>query len=505
MDTQGSTSVSSTMHPLALIALGAFVASSPLLLTTLETLKKVLLPWVDTAGPIISLDNSFFLRGMMLAAMFAALAMLFVCLLKTAYGRLDKTLLMVGSASYLIGMVILGVIDFFPGAPSQIFEFLGVPIGFGSAIMCMAWMQQLHIGSYHSTLKGLAALALCALLLDGICLILSSQIAGLLLMALAVFGTIYCLVGIRRMPAPVESTVPGANWWDILGHLDVSLVDEGHDFVAPLQRVLLFVATPATMLLLLVLGLDLHRSASTVQAFPIGVVGGAIAIVLCIPLLVLRTSRRTMNIAYRFYLPIIAMLVFIAGNFAPEGTHQVVMTTGIYAFCLLYALIMCSTIVTMAGRMRSLRLPIASLLVVAAGLIALTGNATINAGALNAYKFDALLVLLILSALLLVSLSSGKFWNLVLEGQPANAEQITPAANKTTLEQRCQMVAEQYSLTNRETEILQYLGRGHGSAYIAEVLVVAESTVRSHVKSIYRKVGVSSREQLLEKIDSVDK
>lgn len=67
------------------------------------------------------------------------------------------------------------------------------------------------------------------------------------------------------------------------------------------------------------------------------------------------------------------------------------------------------------------------------------------------------------------------------------------------------MVAEQYSLTNRETEILQYLGRGHGSAYIAEVLVVAESTVRSHVKSIYRKVGVSSREQLLEKIDSVDK
>ena len=45
------------------------------------------------------------------------------------------------------------------------------------------------------------------------------------------------------------------------------------------------------------------------------------------------------------------------------------------------------------------------------------------------------------------------------------------------------------------------LGRGHGIAFIAGTLVISESTVRTHVKAIYRKIGVSSREELLERVD----
>lgn len=66
---------------------------------------------------------------------------------------------------------------------------------------------------------------------------------------------------------------------------------------------------------------------------------------------------------------------------------------------------------------------------------------------------------------------------------------------------RCTKVAETYKLSPRETEIFGYLGRGHGIVFIAETLVISESTVRTHVKNIYKKIGVSSREELLQLVD----
>lgn len=66
---------------------------------------------------------------------------------------------------------------------------------------------------------------------------------------------------------------------------------------------------------------------------------------------------------------------------------------------------------------------------------------------------------------------------------------------------RCAKVAETYKLSPRETEIFGYLGRGHGIVFIAETLVISDSTVRTHVKNIYKKIGVSSREELLQLVD----
>jgi len=253
------------------------------------------------------------------------------------------------------------------------------------------------------------------------------------------------------------------------------------------------------MLLLMTMGMDAYHTLPGDQ--PLMVIGGLLAIVCCIPLLVIRTNRRTMNFAYRLYLPLLVAIVFVVGNFVPDNLHQTAMTIGIYAVCLVYGILMCATVVTMASQMRSLRLPVASLLLVAAGIICLLGNTVIDAGSLNVFKFEALMVLLVLTAVLLLSMTNAGFWSLVLDGSPVLHDDESPVA--TTLEERCAAVAQNYGLTRREAEILPYLGRGHGSAYIAENLVVAESTVRSHVKSIYHKVGVGSREELIELIDRI--
>ena len=48
-------------------------------------------------------------------------------------------------------------------------------------------------------------------------------------------------------------------------------------------------------------------------------------------------------------------------------------------------------------------------------------------------------------------------------------------------------------LTARETDVLTMVSKGFRNAEVARALGLAESTIATHVKSIYRKLGISSR------------
>jgi DNA-binding NarL/FixJ family response regulator len=48
-------------------------------------------------------------------------------------------------------------------------------------------------------------------------------------------------------------------------------------------------------------------------------------------------------------------------------------------------------------------------------------------------------------------------------------------------------------LTRRELEVLAMMAEGASNAKIAERLVISQSTVKSHVKNILRKLGASNR------------
>ena len=61
----------------------------------------------------------------------------------------------------------------------------------------------------------------------------------------------------------------------------------------------------------------------------------------------------------------------------------------------------------------------------------------------------------------------------------------------------CKRLAEEYGLTKREEEVLAFIAEGHSSAYVAEVLFISPNTARTHVHNIYRKLHVSSREDIL--------
>ena len=56
--------------------------------------------------------------------------------------------------------------------------------------------------------------------------------------------------------------------------------------------------------------------------------------------------------------------------------------------------------------------------------------------------------------------------------------------------------ADQFGLTERETEVLRLLARNKRPREISDVLVVSVATVRSHVHAIYTKTGVHSAAEL---------
>ena len=63
------------------------------------------------------------------------------------------------------------------------------------------------------------------------------------------------------------------------------------------------------------------------------------------------------------------------------------------------------------------------------------------------------------------------------------------------------MYKRQRGLSPREREVLYYLGRGYNHGYVAEKLYISENTVRTHVRHIYAKLAINSREELLAMID----
>lgn len=72
-----------------------------------------------------------------------------------------------------------------------------------------------------------------------------------------------------------------------------------------------------------------------------------------------------------------------------------------------------------------------------------------------------------------------------------------PSNTPSSPADRCAQLAAAYKLTAREQEILGYLAEGHSGAYIADALFISPNTARTHIHNIYRKLDVSSREDVL--------
>ena len=65
----------------------------------------------------------------------------------------------------------------------------------------------------------------------------------------------------------------------------------------------------------------------------------------------------------------------------------------------------------------------------------------------------------------------------------------------------CDELAERCRLTAREREVLSLLGRGRTASYIADELGISYNTAKGHIKNLYAKCDVHSRQELIDLLE----
>ena len=68
----------------------------------------------------------------------------------------------------------------------------------------------------------------------------------------------------------------------------------------------------------------------------------------------------------------------------------------------------------------------------------------------------------------------------------------------------CRQLRARHGLTEREAEVVLLIAQGHTQTYCAEALVVSINTIRSHMKHIYAKMDIHSKDELLEALAKVN-
>lgn len=65
----------------------------------------------------------------------------------------------------------------------------------------------------------------------------------------------------------------------------------------------------------------------------------------------------------------------------------------------------------------------------------------------------------------------------------------------------CRSLADEFGLTPRETEVLEQLAQGRDLAFMEEKFVISRNTVKMHVRNIYAKLGVHSKQEVIDLVE----
>ena len=213
-----------------------------------------------------------------------------------------------------------------------------------------------------------------------------------------------------------------------------------------------------------------------------------------------RDDARVAALTFRLLLPLAGVAVLGASTLAPDAVEVRAVSLGAQGLCYAYGILTLSfAAYACVRRLGGLLAPAACVASFVACVVMVLPYYDVTLGSLTGFVQPFVVCVLVVALGFLASSPSLVLWQDMFRF--VGRRDVPEETFEDKMRQACDCLAAAYGLTPRETEVLQYLGRGYGPAYIASVLPIKENTIRSHVRNIYGKTGVSSRGELLELVD----
>jgi DNA-binding CsgD family transcriptional regulator len=444
-------------------------------------------------------DGQGFLIGNETYGVFASAAMLgcllggLACAALGALGLIKNRLrigaVLFGSVCFAVGHIVMITITVVPDA-SVLLTAAGILFGMGAVVMAVAWSLLVVSSTFRELFIGCAASILGSMVLVTI-------INSLPHLPAVLFSIMLLAASIA---VPVRFVLPDGLHFPQNNSLAALYIE--NDLLvkrASLADLLLLLLTPTIGFMLFIV-----HSASTqapfrilnISAFQVGLTAAALFVLL---LFRVDWKRAMLPYIYWMLLPAIAGVLLFCDSFPSTSPFSVAGGMGGFFFFSLLTLFSIAFILLVINQGEFSPLLSLGTIFVLVSVATQLGVIIQNSEMDMMQRGDMLLSASAAYFVYLLIVPIVQFWRTRRNTDGAFGDVI--ADEGETLTQTCDALAAAHGLSQRESEILGYLARGYNSPYIANVLVISESTARTHINRIYRKLGVRSRMQIIELVE----
>lgn len=372
--------------------------------------------------------------------------------------------------------------------------------------VCVAWARSLDGMSLNATIRLVAFAGICSALINLALSAMPRLVVTLSYLALLVCGLWYPVSRARRRHGRSEGRGSRADKGTSCLYAESTRIDL-RAFLSVIGVSLLGMAISS-----FAMGVQpVFLFGNLVDAQRAGMVVGGMAL---LPLSFCNQKRPMASFVYQVYLPVAAAVVLFLSLFIGDESMHDVTVGAMYALYAMTSGIAVSVAIAVANADEFPRTFVCAALIgtfCGMGILGITLGARVNYLASNAP-----IVLIVLTAVYGTAMLVARCvqsWGLMLRPAPQPASEDAEGDNRyafdgasaghtsPTFDERVAALARDAGLSPRETQVMGYIGRGYSSVYVAKTLLISESTVHSHVRNMYRKLGVANREELIQMID----
>ena len=414
------------------------------------------------------------------AAVISAVCAIFIFLRKQIPSRL---LQVSGAVLYIVGSLCFLYFSFYE-IQNELIVIAGATIcGAGCVALCLVWGRVFSRFHLKQALINVSVACLIAIFIHGIEMWCPREVDFSLFIALTVLAV--AIPGFIGIPSSLSSEAPTKGYklktTETLKSLAVVMVE------------------PALGLFFFAFAVALLRG-DLVHSYNLYLLAFGLSSLILLGYSLIKRHTFTIRSLYQTFVSLLAIILLAAMSLSPVMNFQFRLITFLVFLLSLFSMILAVSIFCAIANAAEFSTDlIFSLAIFVFSLSSGIGQHISRVFLVN--KVDiALVITTTLYAFLMIAFSYNR-WR---QANSWNNEHLEPKEEIHSLDEKCSTIADRYRLTSREYEIFSYLAKGHSGTYIAETLLISPNTARTHIHNIYRKLDISSREDILRLVHMQD-